>query len=457
MAAFRRSWLGLLAVAALVAGTALGVGLAPTDAAAPGTDAPAFERTDLERGGSVAYGEASNGSTLGPPDWPAEPLDPGDVPGRAEVVNASAYPNSAIGHVGASGVLVSDYHVLTAAHVVTDDEGRPIDADRLTFTPGLRAVPGDRASVPFGRADVESIHVHPDWAGDPPEQDLALLVLDRPVGTVAGSMALDPDAAERPSEHVLRQAGYPENVSGARMVASRPDARPERTAANPGYQHYCAPVSTGDSGSPIWTYVDGTPTVLSVNADWDGGASCADGAVGVRMDADRVATVERWMARDDRPAAKADLVVASEAAGPHWIDASDLLPNEPVARNGSFAVGATLYNNGPTTIGNPSVDDGGGPVSVAFTARATRRANGSDGSQVTATTELLCTANVSVGAYGTADAACAVDDLPGSLQDAAQLTIHATVDPGDDVAEYETSPLRASDGPQYVGHVDLAP
>lgn len=404
--------------------------------------------------GDIGTATADGGQTetLGPPDWPSAPLAPEDVPGRWVVENTSEHPASAVGHLGASGVVVSEYHVLTAAHVVTDDQGNVEDVDEIVFTPGLRAPPDGSAAVPYGRAGVTEVHVHPEWDGDPPEQDLALLTLDRPVGVHTGTMALDPVAVESVEDHDLRQAGYVDNVTGYRQIASSPRLQAGRTRTNPGYLHYCAPLSNGDSGSPVWTEVDGAPTVLAINTDWDVPRVCEDAAVGVAMDRDRVRRVAAWTQRDPRPPAKADLAVASEHAGPFWVEAADALPEEPVDANASgVTVGTRVYNNGPLSVGDGPAPRTERRATVSFTATVRRPV---DGETVTvAAGRSLCEAEVAVGAYANATATCEVDELPDDVRPGDELVVRAHVDPADAVPEYASSPVDGTDGPQPVGVV----
>lgn len=432
-----------------------------------------------DRGATAADGDAP-AATLGPPDWPREPLDPEAIPGRHDVEDTTEYPYATIGHVGASGVLVSDYHVLTAAHVVSHDDGTPKAPENLTFTPGLRVTPDGPVEAPFGRANVEAVYVHPAWEGEAPEHDLALLVLDRPVGAVAGLMALPEEGVTDAHQRDLQQAGYVNNVTGARQLTAEPvpqQAAAEREARgdpDDGYHYYCAPVSRGDSGSPVWTEVDGTPTVVSVNAAFDAPSECDDAAVGVLLNDSRLDLVRDWMAQSERPATGADLVVASNASGATWVQGDDRVPGvvEPTggdptgdeAGDGTAGehtadrqptFGTTIYNNGPATVGTTAdrnrVDD---RATVRFLGVGTTEADGDgtehdDGGDARVVTE-LCSTRTVVGPYEAVDVECERDGLPAPLRDASTIDVYATVSAGH-VATYERTPAPLSSGPQFVG------
>ena len=74
---------------------------------------------------------------------------------------------------GTGSLLTSRWHVLTAAHVVCDEDGTPID---LTEEPIYCTFETSAGTLTI---PVESIYVHPSYAGDPSDNqvDLAVLVL----------------------------------------------------------------------------------------------------------------------------------------------------------------------------------------------------------------------------------------------------------------------------------------
>lgn len=307
MGSYRHRWIVAAGVVvALLALPVLGAGLAEVGIGEWHDGGSATESAGM------AAGSSESAETLGPPNWPSEPLDPSAVPGRYDVSNATEYPYATVGTVGsATGVMVSEYHVLTAAHVVTDADGDPYDTGSMTFTPGYRHAPDEPAEAPFGRANVTEMYVHPEWNGDPPVNDLALLVLDRPIGADAGSMALPDRAPRNVHSRNLHQAGYVHNVSGTRQIGSTPTPQPSSVGTDDGYHYYCGPLSHGDSGSPIWTDVDGRATLVSINSAWDSSQDCEDAAVGVRLDEQRLDLIRNWMRRDDPPESNPDTAVES--------------------------------------------------------------------------------------------------------------------------------------------------
>ncbi|MBR4750121.1 MAG: trypsin-like serine protease, partial [Thermoguttaceae bacterium] len=75
--------------------------------------------------------------------------------------------------IGTGSLLTSRYHVLTAAHVVCDDNGAPVDPREEYVYCTFETAQG------IVRIRVEEIYVHPTYAGDPSDNqvDLAVLVL----------------------------------------------------------------------------------------------------------------------------------------------------------------------------------------------------------------------------------------------------------------------------------------
>lgn len=139
---------------------------------------------------------------------------------RVRIPAASAWPYSPQGRLllefpkgdaNGSGALVSTHHVLTAAHnVYVADYGGWIK--EASFASGAS---GD--GFPFGTAKVVRCYCPKAWVLDQSNEDYdyAIMVLDRPVGALAGHMGM---ITYQSSENLLRRrvavAGYPGDLGG---------------------------------------------------------------------------------------------------------------------------------------------------------------------------------------------------------------------------------------------------
>jgi hypothetical protein len=130
---------------------------------------------------------------------------------QEQVDNQAQYPWSTVVHLevtfpegktSGSGVMVGPNDVLTAAHVVYNDELGG-EATEVRVTP---AYDPDSHEAPFGTVDASEWHYFPDWSVDTgnegpglggTELDMAFLDLDEPLGNETGWMDLDPNFRKR--------------------------------------------------------------------------------------------------------------------------------------------------------------------------------------------------------------------------------------------------------------------
>ncbi len=171
---------------------------------------------------------------------------------RRIVSNTTTFPWSAIGQVQldfgdpevyvGTGVMIGRYLALTCGHVAADPSlGTPT---RILFVAGQTSYVN-----PYGQAKAVRVIPSPQWlASEDDGYDMAILVLDRPLGDQTGyfQIAVQPEAFF--DALPVESAGYPTDLGGADMyTVSGTTAGMEGNVL-----FHDLDTEPGQSGSPIW-------------------------------------------------------------------------------------------------------------------------------------------------------------------------------------------------------------
>lgn len=140
-----------------------------------------------------------------------------------------------------SGLLVGPRHVVTAGHCVHEKGW----ATSISFTPGLNET--DR---PFGSAEVKQIYTVKEWVNNrDPQNDFALLILDRDIGNQVGWYGLMTPSNAFLEELTINVTGYPGDKGGKKLYTMAGHVE----KYNSKILNYSIDTFGGQSGAGIWT------------------------------------------------------------------------------------------------------------------------------------------------------------------------------------------------------------
>lgn len=229
---------------------------------------------------------------------------------RIRVTDTTQFPWAAVGRIQSiwrkpdsiivistgTGALIGERVVLTAGHIVYDqDDGW---ADEVVFVPGLSG-----GNMPFGSVySVRSI-AQRAWVEEHDNRyDIAMIVLDEPVGQETGYFPVTVESDAFFIDRSLNSAGYPgESKPGDLQYHSYGTSLDVQN----GLIRHMLDSEPGQSGSPLWYYDPSGPSrrivgVLTGSREVAAGGEVVDAFnVGVPINAAFGAWIEETLSRYD--------------------------------------------------------------------------------------------------------------------------------------------------------------
>ena len=187
---------------------------------------------------------------------------------------------------GGSGILIGPHHILTAAHNVYSSAAKEW-AQNITVRLGLNG-----KAAPFGALKVVKAHTFKQWVqGGDIAHDMALLVLDRSIGSEigwSGLLSLDDETLLKEDVHVT---GYPGDKGFTEMMTMSHKLK----TVKPEQLYYDIDTYGGQSGSGIWIDKWGSPYTIGTHTLGEGVLNT--GNSGVRLSQHKFETIIKWISK----------------------------------------------------------------------------------------------------------------------------------------------------------------
>jgi MYXO-CTERM domain-containing protein len=218
--------------------------------------------------------------------------------------------NGGGGNYSCSGTLIGPHHVLTAGHCVyQSEEGGWIE--EMTASPGY-----DHGAEPFGAAEVVRVHALEEWMWDESSlYDMALLGLDRDVGTFAGYLGYE--SYEDPDQYVgplFDCNHYPSSPIGDAHTQFH--SHDEVIHADEWVLGHYLDTAPGSSGGGLYRDDGDEGFLVGVNSShWSGYNNIAP-----RINPERLAWLEEHFADDPVPENLPDLVPGACLPGAETVE-----------------------------------------------------------------------------------------------------------------------------------------
>lgn len=185
--------------------------------------------------------------------------------GREHISNTTAWPYSIHAQLsmvfngrdyGGSGSMVGPHHLLTCGHCVYDFD-KSAWAQEISVYPALN---GEMA--PFGCVKVTKAYVFKSWQGQGNQQfDMALLLLDQPIGDYTGWGGLLSTSDTELSQEKVHITGYPGDKGFKQMWSMSHQLK----TVKPEQFDYEHDTYGGQSGSGAWINKYGMPMISGVH------------------------------------------------------------------------------------------------------------------------------------------------------------------------------------------------
>ncbi len=229
---------------------------------------------------------------------------------------------------GGSGTLISSSHLLTAAHNVFNKKvgGHVTD---ISVIPAMAD-----GQAPYGEIKGIGYYIHDDWVdadweqkGKPePEFDIALVVLDRPIGDVVGYSGIAACGDATLQGRFVKLVGYPGDKGGKqmwKMSNSFKNITPTRL-------FYDIDTYDGQSGSGIRFNDKGFPFnkyLIGVHTNGQARRGAKTGNKGVRISNNKFDMLVNWLTHSGEVKPK---TVSSTAGEPMEVDKSINLKSQNI-------------------------------------------------------------------------------------------------------------------------------
>ena len=233
----------------------------------------------------------------------------GDVDRRKQILETEMLPwrmlcsleiesNNGLQYIG-TGWFAGPRTVITAGHCVYDQFELGGWARSITVIPGRNG----ESVAPFGRAESSNFSTTDRWLdAQDPDYDYAAIHLSEDLGTAVGSFGIGVLPESDLQNRLVNISGYPVSPGNGRSQYFHANRIKAVTARR---VFYDIDTMGGQSGSPVWAYLDDSenPTVIGIHAYGVGGVPAGLNVVansGPRVLPEVLQLINEWIERGNQ-------------------------------------------------------------------------------------------------------------------------------------------------------------